>query len=324
MNGCIQVCGCTYSMNNTGVNGCNPLIHVTRKVILVPKFDSTGARNSISLTATLNQAFFTALVNQADSTKRWFPLPNLVDVGDKRADAITQKFSDQRTAYVADGLRTFEGMIWGKKGSPLLKGKIDSARCNEMSAYLIDKQGNLTGGSTNDDDTLLYPYDMDSESIVAQMVFATDTTLMGIKIMFNFDPDQSDACIRMIKADEMGGAKLLQLDGLRDVFATFSSLATTGAVADLFIDGVNPKTRLPVTGMLVADFISSSTGTASKVRNLTDSADVAITSVTESGTIPGRYTFVWGAQTSADQVAIKGKLTGFDFTNVANDPIAIP
>lgn len=311
---CKTVCNCQVSMNNTGLPACIPLIQVARKVILQPTFDSTGAKNKITL-ADIDEDYFTEQVNEADASKRWYPLPNLVDVEDTRGDAIMQELSNRTKIFIADGTRAFSGMVWGREGSPILKGIIDSARCTQFSAYIIDKKGNLIVGEVSDDGTEAYPFKLESDSIAGTPLYATDNTVQGVKISFDFSQDADDACIRMIQTDDLAGVDLLALTGLRDVSFDITSPSTTGAVVFAYTKGIEAGKKIPVQGLLVADFISSNDGATSRAYNQTTPGNVTLTSVTEGiGANVGKYTLVFAAQTPADVISVLAKKNGFAFT----------
>jgi hypothetical protein len=324
-NGCVKTCSCNASMSNTGTE-CAPLMEVIKKLVLVNIYDSTGTRNSVDVTGvtTIDAAFFTALVNQADASKRWYPLPELKNINDVRDTPVVEEFADSTTAFISEGVRKFQGLIVGKAGSPQLKGKLEAARCNEMGVYGIDRKGNLIG-IISDDGTKLYPIRIDQESLSIQFMGATDTTTQKLQVNFNFHPDESDSCLRMIAQTEMDDANLLTLKGLVDVYATYSSITTAGFTVKLSTDYGTPLTPVLVKGMTAPDFISSVGGATSKVRRTNNTpADVAVT-VVESTTIPGQYAVTFGvAQTSLDEIQVLLKHNGYDFTDMLTDTIAIP
>jgi len=56
------LCSCTSSYNNTGLPNCiGELIKDSQKLIMVSRYNNAGTLNKISLPATLNAAYFTAL-----------------------------------------------------------------------------------------------------------------------------------------------------------------------------------------------------------------------------------------------------------------------
>lgn len=314
---CIPVCNCNLSMSNTG-SGCVPLINVTKKVLMIPVFDSTGVRNYIDLTGTIDQAFFTALINNADGSKRLFPLPSVIDVDDKRADAITQELSDGRKIFIRDGSRSFMGMIWAREGNPILKGKIESARCGDVGVYLVDRTGNLIG-IVSEDKTKLYPIRIDSNSLSAMFIQPTDKTAQGIKLVFDFDPDENDACLGMITSAEMGDAEPLIFKGLIDVYAKYTTPTVNGVVVELYTDFGTPINPVRVEGLVAADMA---------FYNVTATSAIAITgtgAAFSEDAEGGTYTITYA---TADQptvghvIRLTPTKNGYDFSEVVADTFA--
>ncbi len=299
------------------------MMEVTKRIDIIPYYDSTGARNFIDLTGTIDQAMFTAMINEADDSKRLYPLPQLKDIEDTRGEPITEKFKDDTQVFIRDGIRNFAGLIVRKDAQVKLKSAIESARCGDVGVYLVDRKGDYIG-VVSDDKTKLYPIRLDSDSISATLIKTTDTTTQKIRLMFSFHPDEDDGCLGMIANNEMNDATPLLFKGLLNVYATFSSITTTGANVKLYTDYGTPITPAVVEGMLSANFVSSVTAAAAKVRNTTDSADVTVTATEQGSPLEGTYALAWAAQTSTDAIVVDLLANGFDFTAVRNSPIAIP
>jgi hypothetical protein len=306
----MKVCDCNNTLANQGT-GCTPLFNVIAKLIAVPTYDSTGARNGIDLTDTLNEAYFTALINQSDASKRWYPLPEMKNVASPRADAVVTEWEDGTTEFVRQGSKSFTGVIPSNNANPMVLGQIESLRCGDVSVYVIDSKGSLRGSISSDGSTL-YPIRLDSPSISANLQDASGTANQKMDIKFSFHPDEQDADLRMITADELGGSYLLATKGLIEVTMVISGISTTGATVKMktpFGTQLNPVLKK---GLVTADFISSVGAATSKVRNVTDGADVAVTA-TEDAT-GGTYTLAWTAQTVSDVVTVLAKSTGYSFT----------
>ncbi len=306
----MKVCDCNNTLANQGT-GCTPLFNVAAKLIAVPTYDSTGARNSIDLTDTLNEAYFTALINEADASKRWYPLPEMKNVSSPRTDAVVTEWEDGTTEFVRQGSKSFAATIPSNNANPMILGQLESIRCGEISVFVIDNKGSLRG-SLNSDGTLLYPIRIDSPSFSANLQDATGTANQKMDIKFSFHPDEQDADLRMITADELGGSYLLAVKGLIEVTMVISAISTTGATVKMktpFGTQLNPVLKK---GLTAPSFISSVGAATSKVRNTTDGADVAVT-VTEDAT-GGTYTLAWTAQTVSDVVAVLATATGYHFT----------
>jgi hypothetical protein len=181
---------------------------------------------------------------------------------------------------------------------------------------VVDKKGNLIVGEVSDDGTEAYPFLLESDSVVGTPIYATDNTVQGMKLTFDFSQDQDDACIRMIQSSDLAGVDLLLLEGLRDVFNAQSILSVTGFVIQFYTKGIEAGKKIPVEGLVITDFISTVGGATSKVRQTNNTpADIAITSVTEgTGANAGKYTIVLPTQTTGDSIDVLVTKAGFSFT----------
>lgn len=303
----MAACDCNVVFGNTGTPNCVPIGNVTYRLIGVPTYDSTGARNYIDTTTTLDQSYFDALINQSDSTKRWYPLPVMKNVEDVRGEDLTESFNDGSIAFIQEGSRTFTG-ITIKNPSPTLLGKIKKWRCSEISVFVIDTDGNILGNGSEADK--LYPFKLDSETWSPKYMKTTDTTVAKIQIDYTYAKDEVDEDIKMIASDETS-IDVKDLEGLIDVNAgAATSIATTGFVTELTYDYGTQVTAQKFKGAILADFT---------LYNETTTSSITVTSVTESP--DGTYTFVIPAQTSADVLTLSLAKDGFEMTDLS---ITIP
>ena len=304
------LCSCGVSLLNTGRPNCIPIFGVTKQLILVPMIADDGSENSIDPTDTLNNAYFTDLINQADDSKRWYPSGALKNVTGERADPIMESFEDGSKVFIRQGVRTFTGMIL--KGGPVLLNQLNSNRCSTFGVFMIDTDGSIYGKVKNDDG-LLYPIEVQAASFNGKLVFTTDTTIEKIMLMFEWGVDERDEDLRMIQANSITGINLSAVGGLIDVYYKSVSASTTELVVDIFNNYGNFVTGSPIEGLVVADFISSDSLTTSKVYNITDTADITISSVSESTTVAGRYTLNMGAGiVASDVLQVLIKKNGLD------------
>ena len=88
-------------------------------------------------------------------------------------------------------------------------------------------------------------------------------------------------------------------------------------VIDLYTDFGTALNRIPVEGLVSADFISSNSSSSGKIYDITDNSDLTIT-VVESSTIPGRYTLSYTGAVSSEELQVLGNKDGFDFTPMLN------
>lgn len=306
----MKTCECNESLGNTGEAGCQPIFKVTKKIILVPTFDSTGARNKITVATPLTQIAFDDLINQADATKRWYPLPLLENVTGERAESSFETAPSGRKAFVKQGTRSFSAEIWEE--SAAYKQQLDSVRCNNTSVFFIDSEGNIRGIIDGTDDSILYPVKIDNNSFDAKLVMGTDTTIEKLMISFDYDQTEDDGSLRLIAAGDIG-AELLDGSGLLDISSTITNISTTGFKAKLTTKYGSLANKVVDSGLVIGDFA---------LYNVTDSATVVISTMTESP--KGTYAFTYTAQTSGDVLRLTPSKDGRDYTPVVANTILTP
>ena len=302
-------CKCNVGLGNTGTPTCQPIANVAKKLIIIPTYDDAGVRNSIDLTATLDQAYFTAAVNNTDSSQRWFPLVNMENITNERADSIFETAASGRNALIREGFKAFAGEMWNQ--SPAFLGKVKEARCTDISAFVIDNDGNIIGSETVAG--FLYPIRINKASWDAKLVETTDTTVQKVSLGFEWHEDAKDEDIRMITSDEYTG-DVVDMRGLLDITAVYTNITTTGFTATLSTIYGSPISLIKDKGLIITDFA---------LAELTPTPGaIVITSVTESA--DGVYDFVIPSQTSADVLELTPSKDGRDYTAVVANTILIP
>jgi hypothetical protein len=285
-------CKCDSGLSNTGVPNCVTLQSVTSKFIMVPLEDSTGAKNYIDLTATLDQAYFEALVNQADASKRFFPLPLLENVALEKGDSTFEEAPSGRKVFIKQAKRSFAGELW--EATPQLLSKIQDNRCVEFGIYIVDVNGSLVGSKVGDK---LYPIPVDNQSFDARLMYATDTTVQKLMVSFDFYRLFDEGTLWLITSDEVMDFNLLE--GLLDVEMEKVSATQTDLVLDatlMYGTALNP---IKVSGLVLADFTLSDASTG---------ANISLLSVTA---VANRYTLTFASQTAGLPVEVKVQKTGY-------------
>ena len=309
-----KACNCNAGLSNTGT-GCTPFWNVAVKMIVVPYYDQDGNQNKITLSDTLNAAYFTALLNQADTSLRWLPLPSMLNVEDTRAESLMETFENGSMMMVQQGARSFKAIIAGRDATPQLLGNLETFRCVPFGVYGVDKQGNLIGSiGTQDlsDITELYPIRIDENSWDPTFVKPTDKTVQKINLGFYFHMDEQDSALRMIEASEIG-TNLLTIKGLIDVFPVYTNISQTSFTVDLRTYYGTLLNPVRVEGLVITDFT---------LYNVTDTASVNISTCTE--TSDGVYTITYTSQTAGDELKLTPTLNGYDFSQVVANHIDIP
>ena len=308
---------CIFTGQNTGTD-CTPLMRRGKQIILVPTFDNTGVRNCIDLaTATLDETYFNSKVEEADASKRWYPLPILEEVTMPRADANTQTFESGRIIQLSKGAKSFAGFGLADDGhSQIILGKIENeVRCQQYSVFIIDIEANLRGICLNNDNTALYPAKMDKGSWAPNWLDEDGSTTSGVNYSFNFDVTLNDGDFALITADEMS-FNVLGLAGLLDANATYAagSATTSTLIGTLTNDYGTKLNPIPVEGV-AANL---------EVYNITTAGVEATTSIVEGAA--GVYTATYTGATVVGEVVqfrfITSPNNGLDGADLLNSSIA--
>lgn len=289
-------CNCDLGLSNTGRPNCVPIQSVTSKLILVPLKANDGTMNKIDLSGTL--PVWSTLVNQTDATKRWFPLPVFENVELPKADTTFEEANSGRMVYIRQGKRSFSGELWSEDSSPTLLGKLQTNRCVDFGAFIVDVNGNLVGSKVGTD---LFPIPVDNPSFDPKYMFATDTTTSKIMVAFDFDRLFDESTMYMITPTE-ASQNFNELEGLIDVTLVNVSNTSTTRVFKAQLDYGTALTPIKFKGGVVADFT---------LYNNTTGLPIVITSVVENPTTLGTYTLTAPAFVAGTSYTINVVKIGF-------------
>ncbi len=305
----MALCKCeNLGLGNTGLPNCQPLMGVDSKIIMVPTINSDGVKNSYDASVELSQAVLDALINEADASKRWYPLPKMENQTSDRADSVTETSASGTIARVKSGVRTETLELWSQ--SPTLLRALEEAKCSDFSIFVIDDSGNLIGMCL-DDTTNLYPVRIDKGSLDYKYVKATNTTVGKVQLSYQWLEIEKDSNLSMMTADTVT-ADAAGSTGLLDVNATYTAITTDGFTATLETIYGAKGALIKDQGLEVGDFA---------LYNVTQDASITITSVTETA---GVYVFVIPTQTSADVLRLTPTQNGRDYSAVVTNTITIP
>lgn len=305
---------CSLTVANTGF-GCTPIMEVVEKFIEVSYFKEDGTINEIDLTDTFNLAYFTALVNNADETLRWYPLPFVKNMVDERADSDFETFDDKTKIERQVGIRSVKTMITtlGNNAgavSPQMVGKINDKKCKVSGLFGITKSKQLVGEMINDG--FLAPIRIDNGSISARLIkTGSGATTQKIDLAFDWHLDVQDERLRTLEADEMS-TDISLLNGLLDVTSTYSSIGQTSFKATLKTQYGSYLNPVLVEGLVAGDMA---------LYNVTDSASVTITSIVEDP--DGTYKINYASQTVADVLRLTITKDGYNFADVTTNTITV-
>lgn len=266
----ILTCACTTAPGNTGTPNCEVLFKTQAGMFLVPMTADDGTANRIDVTATLNQSYFDALTQNADASKRWYPVHQTKNVSAPRDESVKETMEDGTSYIVEKGARNVELVI--PKRSNVFLSKLEQWDCREFGVIQIDTDGNIRGEAT-DDLAYLKPIKIQSGTWDVIMNDATSTTVSKIALKFQIDKNVKDSMLYMILASEMDNIDLSDTVGLFDVNGVFSSISVTAVTAVLKTDFGTAVTKTVVTGLVAANFTVRGvvSGTAYTVSGATES-----------------------------------------------------
>ena len=291
-------CDCNVGLSNTGRPGCVPLFSIVSSTILVPLTDTDGNKNGIDLNAAL--PVWSDLVNEADASKRWFPLPSFENVEMPKADSLFEEAASGRSAFLRQGKRSFTGELWADDSTPTFLGKLQKSRCVEFGVYIVDVNGTLIGSEVNG---FLYPIPVDQASWDPKFAFATDSTVQKIMLGFDFDRLFDESTMYQITESE-AGINFGSLNGLLDVLFTNEVGAPT-------FDSVTFDAKLCFgTALNKIVYTGATLLTDWTLNNDSAALPIVVTSVLEGP--DGTYIVGFAAQASLDIIDVKVSRNGYD------------
>ena len=276
----------------------------------------------------INLAYFTALINHPDPAKRLYPLPAMKNAKDTRDKSIFQTWDDGTMSLVQQGPRKFTAIFTSqdKAATAQLKNQLDSITGqNDIGYYSLAIDKNLWGAFNIAGQ--LDPRRIDQGSFEVIYNPGDDKATSTIEMTFCVHEDEDDGAIAAIANSEMSAdlqASIARLVGLLDVNPVFSSLADTGFTLQLNTIFNTPKNPLTVKGLSTANFVSSNTGTAGNIYDITSSADVPVTvkEVLSNGRPTGVYTIL-GTFSASDLIQPNIVADGYDFTPVNTATVTV-
>lgn len=291
-------CLCGTGLGNLGLSSCVVNRNVTNKLFFVPVYDSTGVKNKLDLTGTINEATIIALINQSDASKRWYLSPVFENVVKATADTTFEEAPSQRKKRIKAGKKSFSAEHWDV--APQLEGKYNEYLCGGWGVIELDIDGNLIGKKVGTD---LYPIPVDGDSFDVKYVDPTDAATSKLMVSFDYNRLMKSEELWLISADELG-ADLNDQDGLKDVELEFVSKTSTQVVVNATLSYGTAVQLLKVKGLLAADFA---------LYNNTLSASHTIATVTEgTGANEGKYTITYAAITgSVDNLTLSMAKDGY-------------
>lgn len=264
-------CNCEAGLSNTGQPNCVPIFSVTSGLIMVPLKANDGTLNGLDLSASV--PVWSDLINEADSSKRWFPIGAFENVELPKADSQFEEANSGKMAFLRQGKRSFSGELWSEDSTPTLLGKLQLNRCVDFGVYIVDVNGNLIGSKS---DGYLYPIPVDNPSFDPRFNFATDSTVQKLMVAFDVDRLFDESTMYMVTPEE-AGVNFNDLDGLVDVNlvvdAQVSATSVTVSASFDYGTAYNPlkyKGATALTDWEILDDAGASLGNPTTVTEIAD------------------------------------------------------
>ena len=284
---------------NTGQPTCVPRKNVDAGIILVPQVANDGTVNKILSSDVVDASYVTALINQTDKSKRWTPLMDLKTVIGERAENTTQDI-DGVAFNVKQGIRAYDGSIFGNAGNPQLEGAIKS-RANLRDAYFkVDINGNLTGNL--DADGNLLPIKIEFGTLQALYKEPTSSEVQNVNIKFSIKESEKDSDMRTLGSATIT-ADLLSISGVIDIQGVVTLPAITGFTLNAELIYGDPFNLPAFSGALVADWV------------LTDTVLGAIVPASAIEGVDGEYVFL-ATLTSSNTIILTSSKDGFELAPI--------
>ncbi len=248
-------CKCGQGMVNMSANSCATTLGVSEKLIAVPLYDNTGAKNKILASDFVNDklpsAFITGKLNQPDKSKRWFPISSkLREVTDVQDEDAVQTI-DGVDYTIASGFFKFTGTMPKEEATTV--GFINSNGCTEMGFYVISDSGNLEGIKF-DESGDLYPMPIVQGTLKARLTKPTFSTIQSVALSFSWGKSVKVEDIRVVYADNIE-VDLLNAKGL---YNTYGLPTGTQSVTDISFFLKRPSSKygdLNRVGAVLSDLV---------------------------------------------------------------------
>jgi len=301
-------CGCGGSTNgNTGtVTGKGVTFKKTVSMILVQKYDSTGALNEIKesdfVNGVLPESFKDDMIYNSDPSKRWHPINQLETVDSVRGDrALSSAETGENTQTTAVAIRPFSAMV--SYGGCVFLRNLERFACDQLAVFLIDNCGTLKGEVKRTDLTNLRPLAIAINNWYPNEIWAQGDENGMVNIQFEFDSRVRDSNCELIPAGNMD-FDACDLDGLLNLVPDnpFTNITATTFTATLRLEYGPFAVKRLQTGLVITDFV---------IYNVTTDSVIA-GAVAESST--GVYEFAIPAQTAADVIELRQATTGVQYT----------
>lgn len=194
------------TIGNLGTPSCNKQTGKPVKLIKVQKKDSTGAFNKIPFGTTIDDSYVSGLVQNIDTSVRWYPSPLFKTFTSPKEDTVYKTYGDGEKLKIRDGVRSYTGEFV-QLGAEFLCN-LNTIDCVNEAFYLVTDTNSIQGYS-KDDSGDVYPIPVTELATVLN--YATDDDIENVSFTIEIPNTVTDCSLETLFNAE---ANLLEVEGL--------------------------------------------------------------------------------------------------------------
>jgi hypothetical protein len=294
------ICSCDDLGGNLGGNPCSDGIGVLSRLILVPKYDESGAVNNFADISAVTKSALQAKFDNAVVGDRFFATPVFDQVVNERSETTFFEADSGAKYRVKEGVRTFTAQFLNQ-GTPLL-AELEKFTCNSLLGfYGIDQNGNFIYQQC-DGEITVDPIEIQRGSWDASYVWAKSGEPSMVTLTFSIKESSDDSKLKWESADNLDfdGLENNDVYGLLNGNVTYNTQSTTVLNLTLKTDY-----NTLIKGLIQTDFA---------LYNVTTASAVTISAFDE--TPAGTYDLTYAAQTASDVLRLTPTKAKYDFAKV--------
>lgn len=302
---------CKCGDPNTGRETCPVVEYAPKAAYLVKLVDDDGVRNSYTIADLLDEAKLTELINEADPSKRWYPLTDL----DNYNTTVTPASSS--TGQFGAKRYSIKKPIEDTEFTLFERSRADAALwnsgfgCGQWGVYEVDMDKQVYG-TFSEDYTLLYPARITTGSFLATYYKSNPSASEPAKVVITYTRDMSNDDALSAIMDGVT-ADILNTPGLRVLeFDAVTNITATGFKVKVY-EKSSSAVRVKKTGLVQANF---------SLKNATTNAAITFTAFSESA--DGEYTFTHASQTTGVTAIPAFSRTGYSGSTLSDQIITYP
>lgn len=289
----MAVCSCSGDWNNLGSPSCFGEAGEFLNAVFATELNSSGAKNCVLGTDTLDQSFWDGKFKAESMQDRWLVLEGISKVTPITEDDITDTSNPLKTITLSKGRRGYTFSVVTKEPNKLAS-QFEALACQELVFYAVTDNNNLVGQCIGND-------------LCGRKIARLTTTVLNkstqngqageLLITVEFELTETDSKVDYVSAG--AGVTLTDSKALIDVNIEWITSSTTEAVFKLTTNYGPKNDRVTAQGL---------TETELEIYNVTDAGVVALTGpiAENNGTYTATFT---SAQDVSDVIRVQGITT---------------